>query len=144
MNNDDKTPDNGPELPERRKFISRSAGLLAFCGGGVGVRGIWYEPRHAVVEEQVIVSPKIPPGREVRLVHLSDLHIRTFHSYYKDIASQVNSLGVDAILLTGDYLEENRNLKGVVRFLKMLRAPQGVYGVQGNWEYWSRLEGEKK
>lgn len=133
---------DGPDRPERRKFLSRSASLLTVFGGGFSVRGLWYEPRHAVVEERELISTKIPPGREVRIVHLSDLHIRTFHHYYKGVAAQVATLGADVVLLTGDYLEEDRNLTGVVRFLQMLRPPQGVYGVQGNWEYWSRLEGE--
>jgi hypothetical protein len=45
-------------------------------------------------------------------------------------------------VLTGDYLEEERNIRGVLELLRLLKAPQGVFAVQGNWEYWSRLEGE--
>jgi predicted MPP superfamily phosphohydrolase len=48
----------------------------------------------------------------------------------------------DLIVLTGDYLEEQRNLRGVLEFMKNLEAPFGRYAVQGNWEYWSRLEGD--
>ncbi|MDT8422243.1 MAG: metallophosphoesterase [Desulfuromonadales bacterium] len=142
MHHDAMNSENLPDLPERRRFLGRSVGFLTLLGSGVGVRGLWYEPRHAVVEEQLIVSPKLPAGVEVRLGQLSDLHIQTVNRYHREVAAQVNALGVDAVLLTGDYLEEKRNLAGVVRFLQLLHAPQGVYGVQGNWEYWSRLEGE--
>jgi predicted MPP superfamily phosphohydrolase len=54
----------------------------------------------------------------------------------------VADLKPDLILLTGDYLEEQRNIRGVLSFMKRLKATHGIYAVQGNWEYWSRLEGE--
>ena len=58
------------------------------------------------------------------------------------MADQVARLEPDLIVLTGDYLEEERNIRGVLSFLKQLQAPHGIFAVQGNWEYWSRLEGE--
>jgi predicted MPP superfamily phosphohydrolase len=92
------------------------------------------------VEESSIPSPL--PGDVVRMVQISDLHLSSFNNYFTKVAKQVSELKPDMIVLTGDYLEEERNIRGVLDFLKELKAPHGIYAVQGNWEYWSRLEGE--
>ncbi len=125
-------------ISRRRFLVAGATGLGGILLGDALLR----EPRSFVVEETALKVAKIPPGRELRLVHLSDLHIRSFHGYHQRIADAVRALAPDMILLTGDYLEKERNLKEVRRFLKQLRAPRGVFGVQGNWEYWARLEGE--
>lgn len=127
------------------KGISRRRFLL---GGGLTLGGLvtgnaaYREPRAFQVEEISLPLAKVPPGRELRIVHLSDLHISTFHDYYQDVAETVASLAPEIILLTGDYLERNRNIRSVQRFLEMLKAPHGIFAVQGNWEYWARVEGE--
>lgn len=100
----------------------------------------WYEPQ-ALQVEKMPLSSNLPGGR-VRLVQVSDLHLSSFNSYFAKVARQVADLQPDLIVLTGDYLEEERNIRGVLSFLKELKATHGIYAVQGNWEYWSRLEGE--
>ncbi|WP_291315234.1 metallophosphoesterase [Desulfuromonas sp.] len=128
----------------RRSRVSRRAFLLGggAAGGLVLADALVREPRAFQVQEVVLPLAKVPPGRELRLVHLSDLHIRSFHGYFEKVARTVNGLEPDLILLTGDYLEQRRNLDGVQRFVSMLKAPGGIFAVQGNWEYWARLEGE--
>jgi hypothetical protein len=127
------------------KGISRRRFLL---GGGLTLGGlvlgdaVYREPRAFQVEEVSLPLAKVPPGRELRIVHISDLHIRNFHGYYKEVANAIASLSPELILLTGDYLERNRSIRNVQKFLKMLKAPQGIFAVQGNWEYWARVEGE--
>lgn len=123
----------------RRHFLAWSGTAAA---GLIGFDAFWREPRGVVVEELVLPLSKIPPGREIRLVHLSDLHIRSFGRYYQDVAALAMKLQPEAILLTGDYLEKQRNIRGVLDFLELLQAPKGVFAVQGNWEYWARVEGE--
>ena len=81
-------------------------------------------------------------GSPVRILQISDLHLSTFNSYLTKVAEQATALTPDIIVLTGDYLEEQRNIRGVLDFLRQLKAQFGIYAVQGNWEYWSRLEGE--
>jgi hypothetical protein len=127
------------------KGISRRRFLL---GGGLTLGGlvlgdaVYREPRAFQVEEVSLPLAKVPPGRELRIVHISDLHIRNLHGYYKEVANAIASLSPELILLTGDYLERNRSIRNVQKFLKMLKAPQGIFAVQGNWEYWARVEGE--
>jgi predicted MPP superfamily phosphohydrolase len=123
----------------RRRFLVAGASL---GGSLVLADALWREPRSFVVEEVSLSLAKIPPGRELRLVHLSDLHLRTLPPHFEKAAETVNALKPDLILLTGDYLEQGRSLRGVLKFLRRLKATRGIYAVQGNWEYWSRLEGE--
>src|SRR5690554_3957146 len=107
-----RRPEN-PTATTRPTGISRRTFLLgggALLTGGVLGDALVREPNAYEVREVVVPLAKIPPGRELRLVHLSDLHLRTFHSYYQQVAAAVAALAPDLILLTGDYLEENRNI----------------------------------
>ncbi len=123
----------------RRKFLRLTGlGLGGLALGNAFLR----EPTAVSVEETAFVSSKIPAGKTLRVVQLSDLHIRKFQSYFLRVAHTANSLKPDIILLTGDYIEESRNLPGALKFLKLLKAPLGLFAVQGNWEYWARIEGE--
>lgn len=129
----------------RKKTLSRRHFLVgAGIGAGLAIfaNGVLREPRAVRVEEIRLPLAKVPPGREIRIVHLSDLHMRAFSGYYRKVARMVMDLEPEVILLTGDYLEKERNLGGVRGFLENLRAPGGIFAVQGNWEYWARIEGE--
>jgi predicted MPP superfamily phosphohydrolase len=123
----------------RRTFL---LGGAAAVGGAVLSDAFFLEPRLFQVEEVNLPVEKIVPGRELRIAHLSDMHIRTFNDYFRKVAIAANALSPDLILLTGDFLERSRNVRGVLSFLEQLRAPGGVFAVQGNWEYWARVEGE--
>jgi len=122
----------------RRTFLLGGAATV----GGALLADAIMEPHLFQVQEVNLPQEKIAPGRELRIVHLSDLHIRHFNNYFRKVASAVNALSPDLILLTGDYLERSRNVRGVLSFLELLQAPGGVFAIQGNWEYWARVEGE--
>ena len=121
----------------RRRFLS--LGMAGFTGAFLGDT-LWYEPQALQMERIPVQKP--PKGGKVRLLQVSDLHLSKFDHYFEKVSRQIYDLKPDVILLTGDYLEEERNIRGVLSFLKELKAPQGIFAVQGNWEYWSRLEGE--
>ncbi len=139
MRTEDTTAAGARKGISRRRFI-----IGASVGAGLAVlaNGVVREPHAVRVEEIRIPLAKIPPGRDIRIVHLSDLHMRSFSGYFRKVARLVMDLEPEVILLTGDYLEKERNLGGVREFLHYLQAPGGIFGVQGNWEYWARIEGE--
>lgn len=121
----------------RRRFLT-----LGMAGAGTLLAAdmAWYEPRALQVERHQLSTQQ--PGGRVLIAQISDLHLSRFDDYCRRVIDRVAGLQPDLIVLTGDYLEEERNIRAVLEFLRQLKAPQGVYAVQGNWEYWSRLEGE--
>ena len=122
----------------RRKFLLGGAAC-----GGVLLSDAWLrQPKALEISTTRLATEKIPAGRELRIVQLSDLHLDSFNEYFRQVASKTNALKPDMILLTGDYVEEARNLNGVLKFLRLLSAPGGIYAVQGNWEYWALIEGK--
>lgn len=123
----------------RRRFLTAGAGL---AGGLFLGKAFWYEPRTFVVEELKLSIAKVPPGPGLRIVHLSDLHLHSLPNHFAAAATTINALRPDLILLTGDYLDQARKLEGALNFFKLLRSEEGIFAVQGNWEYWARREGE--
>jgi hypothetical protein len=123
----------------RRRFLLGGGALL---GGLVLAEATLRQPRAFRVERLTLPLAKLDADRCLRLVQLSDLHLHSHEGYYERVAHRVNELQPDIILLTGDYVEQSRNLKGVLAFLGLLRARAGIFAVQGNWEYYARLEGE--
>lgn len=121
----------------RRRFLALG---LAGAGGALLADSLWYEPQALKIEQHRLHSAY--QGGKVRIVQISDLHLSRFNSYFEEVTRQVAELKPDLILLTGDYLEEERNIWGVRSFLEQLKATHGIFAIQGNWEYWSRLEGE--
>ena len=134
-----RTPQSSSKGLSRRRFFQWAALSL----GGVALGNAFLrEPTALQVERVEIPLPKAPSGRQVRIVQLSDTHIQEFRPYSRRVAEAANALQPDIILLTGDYIEESRNLPGALAFLRLLQAPAGIFAVQGNWEYWARIEGE--
>jgi predicted MPP superfamily phosphohydrolase len=121
----------------RRRFLSLG---LTGATGALLADSLWYEPQALKIERNKLQA--VSQGGTVRIVQISDLHLSDFNSYFEEVTRQVAELKPDLILLTGDYLEEERNIWGVRDFLNKLKATYGIYAIQGNWEYWSRLEGE--
>jgi len=121
----------------RRRFLGLAA--LGLTGAGLADT-LWIEPRGVRIETLALATGQ--SGQTVRVVQVSDLHLAVLDDYFAKVAQLVIDLAPDLIVLTGDYLEEERNIRAVLDFLGRLKAPHGVYAVQGNWEYWSRLEGD--
>lgn len=125
--------------PTRRTFLKLAAG--GACALVLG-DALIYEPRAVGVREVSFFSGKLPPGAELRLVHLSDLHLPDLDGFYREVARTANALRPHLYLLSGDFVTYNRNLEGVGKFLGTLRAPLGIFAVQGNWEYHTGFFGE--
>jgi hypothetical protein len=121
----------------RRRFLSLG---MAGIAGTFLADTLWYEPQALQIERIPLSSDA--PGGKVRLLQISDLHLSNYNSYFEKVTKLVADIQPDLIVLTGDYLEQERNIRGVLSFMKELKATHGIYAVQGNWEYWSRLEGE--
>eukprot|EP01138_Halocafeteria_seosinensis_P013252 gb/GECG01013534.1/.p1 GENE.gb/GECG01013534.1/~~gb/GECG01013534.1/.p1 ORF type:complete len:559 (+),score=31.01 gb/GECG01013534.1/:1-1677(+) len=75
---------------------------------------------------------------ELRLVHLSDLHVgpTVGKSNIQSIVNQVNKLNPDVVVITGDLLDGNIDrFREVIQPLRDFRTTRGVYMCTGNHEY---------
>ncbi|MHC5054026.1 MAG: metallophosphoesterase [Planctomycetota bacterium] len=119
---------------------SRRARVAASCilalGLAAAVWGWCVEPRMLRVSRLTIVSPKLAPlpGRALRLVFVSDLHVEPGWLMEGKLARRVADLAPDAILLGGDYLnvEDARALAMLETEARALAGVAPTYAVLGN------------
>ena len=92
------------------------------------VEPIWIEvTRHSIRAE--IKKPLL-------IAHISDLHIRSIGHRESKILQILETEKPDVVLVTGDSVTDNGNYHSVNDFLGKIRAPLGVWTVDGNWEHW--------
>jgi predicted MPP superfamily phosphohydrolase len=135
------------QIPRHRELINRglylkgaALGALGFCTRSAvdveGLRREWIE----VVETDLQLQ-NLPQGLEgTRIAHISDLHYsRTVSSeYLRRCVERLNSLNVDIVLLTGDYITydiQGRFRERVIDLLGEIRSRYGVYACLGNHDY---------
>jgi predicted MPP superfamily phosphohydrolase len=128
--------------PERRAFMLNSVNY-SIIGTSVLLTGYgFFEARRIPRTEQIrIFLPGLPAEFEgYRIVQFSDLHVGPTikRQFVQDVVNQILNLDADAIVFTGDLVDGSvAQLRHDVAPLAELRAPDGVYFVTGNHEYYS-------
>jgi predicted MPP superfamily phosphohydrolase len=127
--------DAGPANPSRRQALARIGGGVVLTTVGaqvaVGARGALSDPDTVTVEFAL---------DGYTIVQLSDVHIGATigRDQIAAIVAQANRLGGDAIAITGDLVDGSvAELAPAAAPLAELRAPDGVFFVTGNHEYYS-------
>ena len=69
-----------------------------------------------------------------KIVHLSDLHIDEIGKREEKLPEMVNTVGADAIFITGDYAQSRNGEKLAASLISQLKAKHGMWGVLGNWD----------
>jgi predicted MPP superfamily phosphohydrolase len=102
--------------------------------------GTLLEPFRLRVTRLELNSAKLAnPGRPLRIVQLSDLHVERLTRRERALPALVAGLSPDLIVLTGDFLstsynEDGRALVALRELLGQLYAPGGIYAVWGTVE----------
>lgn len=94
-----------------------------------------------VVVQKVEVAVDFPSGKELNILHLSDMHIENLSITPEALYHKVKDLKIDLIALTGDQLERKRNIQPFIKYIEVLKridAPYGIYVVFGNHDYFLR------
>ncbi len=104
----------------------------------VAIDAFWIEPFRIQVSQHRF---SMPLGRPIRIAHLSDLHTHGFGRRERDVVARLAESAPDLIVVTGDSIAGDGTWTEVESTLKELRAPLGVWGVEGNWEHWRREAG---
>ncbi len=126
----------------RRRRVATPARLRAAIGiaamllAALGVMQAIKPPQLKDVQIEVRNLPREFDG--YRVLHLTDLHIsRLFDApWTRKVVDDANALGADLIVITGDLIDGNiAQREADVAALRDLSAPDGVWVIPGNHEY---------
>ncbi|MET0270064.1 MAG: metallophosphoesterase [Sphingomonas sp.] len=120
-------------VPDALRYAAAGvAGVLAAIGVGNALR---VPP----IRDVTIAVRGLPPQFDgYRLIQLTDLHIsRLFPAgWARRTVAAANAAGADLIVVTGDFIDGSVAMRrDDVAPLADLRAPDGVYAIPGNHEY---------
>ena len=126
----------------RQRWLTVPAGLRYAIGGAAMVLaaiGVQQAVRVPPVKDIDIAVRNLPAQFEgYKILQLTDMHIsRLFDEpWTREVVRRSNELGVDLMVVTGDLIDgsvANRTLD--IAALRDLHAPDGVYVIPGNHEY---------
>jgi hypothetical protein len=135
-----------PADPERRLFLLRSANI-AILGVSGSLAGFGYNEARQAPDVVVVPVhiPELPPELEgYRIAQISDTHVGPSirRERMEEIVAATNALRPDMIALTGDLVDGFvPEMRPHVAPIGDLKAPDGVYFVTGNHEYYWDLQG---
>ncbi|MBE3553602.1 MAG: metallophosphoesterase [Thermicanus sp.] len=93
--------------------------------------------------QRIEVPVKLPRGEELRILQLSDMHLERLSITPEHLYSLIQGEEVDLIALTGDQIEQKRNIEPFmeyIRILKKINPRLGIYVIFGNHDYLMRKE----
>jgi predicted MPP superfamily phosphohydrolase len=112
--------------------------IAALAAGLAGI-GVANALRVPPIRDVTIAIRDLPPSfKGYRIVQLTDLHIsRLFTARWAQaVVDRSNVAGADLIVVTGDFIDGSVDMRrGDVQPLRGLHAPDGVYAIPGNHEY---------
>ncbi len=118
-------------LPFPINFLFQAIGSLLV------LYGFWIEPHRLSITHQVLQTPKLKNGSNIRILHLGDLHIERITRREKRLLEWIKQLRPDIILFIGDILNLSYNrdplaLEHARQIMSEWHAPLGVYAVAGS------------
>jgi len=96
----------------------------------------WLCPESLGLSREVLVTPKLPGGMALRVLHFGDLHLEREGPMVDRLLRLTRTVSPDSILISGDYLsyssvDDPVAWEAVRKFLSQLSAPLGVFVVAG-------------
>jgi predicted MPP superfamily phosphohydrolase len=130
--------------PSRRYFF-RTATALAGAAPFLSVMyGFAAERLDYRVRRVEIPTSNLPPALDgMNIVQLSDIHLSGYMSRtdLRRAVEMANDLGADLAVVTGDFITGASDpLADCIDEIRLLRAPLGIYGCNGNHEIYARAE----
>jgi predicted MPP superfamily phosphohydrolase len=113
--------------------------VIGICALALSAFGVSQAIRVPPIKDVELAVANLPAAFEgYKLLQLTDLHIsRLFEEpWTRAVVDNANQLGVDLIVITGDLIDGTlENRRHDVKPLRDLHAPDGVYVIPGNHEY---------
>ncbi|MEK9209756.1 metallophosphoesterase [Sphingomonas sp. 2378] len=126
-----------------RREVIREPALLRYAIAGMAAVlagiGVANALRVPPIKDVTVAIRDLPSSFDgYRIVQLTDLHIsRLFTAQWaQSVVERANASGADLIVVTGDFIDGSVEMRrDDVAPLRQLRAPDGVYAIPGNHEY---------
>ena len=123
-------PDPGTGV---RTGLGVAAGAAAVGTAGLGYA--WWEARWFTLRH--VDVPALPPGSpELRVLHISDLHLTPYQRRKRDWIASLHALEPDLVVNTGDNLAHRASVDPLMEALGPLTLRPGVF-VLGSNDYFS-------
>ena len=90
-----------------------------------------------VVQHDIILNEFYSLNKEITLIQISDLHLRSLDDIHEQIIMNINRINPDLLFITGDIITVSKDLPLIYDFVSRLKSSHGIYSVLGNWDYWS-------
>ena len=127
-------------MSPRVRKLAVTVAAAAIVASVVGCYAFWIEPYHLEVSHHhVRASISVP----LKIAHLSDLHTYGIGRLEQKLFDILDSERPDLIVITGDSIHTDANYPGFREVLLRLRAPLGVWVVNGNHEVWWPIPNEQ-
>jgi predicted MPP superfamily phosphohydrolase len=110
--------------------------LLIAALGALVFAALFGATRVDIVRYDLRATPDL---KAIRLVQISDLHLKTFGAQKQSLVSQLVALQPDVVVLSGDAVDRADALPLLQSFVNAF-TPVPVLLVPGNWEHWSGLD----
>jgi predicted MPP superfamily phosphohydrolase len=125
--------DAAPLGPTARTGLRTAAAVTALGSAGLGYA--WWEARWFTLRH--VVVPVLPPGApDLRVLHLSDLHLAPYQQRKRDWLASLRTLEPDLVVNTGDSVGHRDAIEPLMTDLGPLAEVPGVF-VLGSNDYFS-------
>ena len=102
----------------------------------VGAYGAIYEPNDIEIVRRRVVIPRLSSRIDgMTAVQISDLHLSGNGDLHTHMVDQVRQLNPDAILFTGDLIDDTSAIGDAIEIFGSWHPPAGVWAVPGNWDH---------
>ncbi|MEO2042271.1 MAG: metallophosphoesterase [Pirellulales bacterium] len=119
----------------RRQWIQTAAATTCGVAGGLLAESFAVAPQSLSQTHLHIGTPSLSDKRALRIVQLSDLHVRDIGHLEIQLLAAVTAAQPDVILLTGDTISHKNGMQPLSEFLKKLPPASHRLAIMGNWEY---------
>jgi len=123
----------------RRQFL---AGMVFSGAGFVSTDSLFFEKYFVETNEFDIGTPS-SSSAAIRMLQISDLHLKKLTEHHIQLADQVNGLHPDLLLFTGDIIETEKGLRHLDNLLQMFEPDVQKAAIMGNWERQFRIHPDK-
>ncbi len=112
----------------------------ALLGGGLLALDAFVLERHLFRVRYHVLGEATSEVQPLRMVQISDVHLRKVNRRHRRIAQKVNELDPDLLFFTGDFIDTAEDMSEVEKLLSLFNRKATRLAVLGNWEYKNPLK----